>query len=179
MTMCDYIIYTDLDQMLSPFRHQYGLGLKRQSCNQFKAKPVNKASTSDPESIVTKGQKKESPALSLEVARMPMDALETDTEYILVAELPGFSKEDIHIGVDRSTNVLTIRATPKKPESTGEEQKYFVNQEIFYGVRERSIVLPDDCDLDQVTLAEFVNGLLKLQFGKKKEQASIQTISIN
>ncbi len=86
------------------------------------------------------------------------------SELVLRAELPGVSKEDIHLTI--SDDRLTIKGEVKKQEEVSEESYYI--SEIRYGSFSRSITLPVDVDSEKAK-ATFKDGILEVVLPKKEE----------
>ncbi|MEX1301744.1 MAG: Hsp20/alpha crystallin family protein [Desulfotignum sp.] len=90
-----------------------------------------------------------------------VDILETEKEFVIKAEIPGVSKDDVKISVDNGT--LTIRGEKKQEKE--EKNKKFHRVEQFYGSFARSFTLPENVDETKIEAA-FKNGMLKLQIPK-------------
>jgi HSP20 family protein len=90
-----------------------------------------------------------------------VDISETDTEYLIKAELPEIKKEDVRVTVQ--DGVLTLRGERKR-ESEEKTQKYH-RMERSYGVFMRRFTVPDGVDEDSLT-AEFKDGVLWLHLPK-------------
>jgi HSP20 family protein len=86
-----------------------------------------------------------------------VDVRVSDGRFLVRADLPGLSKEDIH--VDLTEEVLTIRGERKK-EQKGEREGYSYS-ECSYGGFYRAIPLPGGVDTSKAT-AEFCNGVLEV-----------------
>ncbi len=86
---------------------------------------------------------------------------ETETDYLIKAELPEVSKEDVKVTVDE--NVITISGERRKEAGHADEKVHRV--ESFYGQFSRSFRLPDDADIDAIQ-AESRNGVLKVRVPK-------------
>ena len=86
---------------------------------------------------------------------------ETDAEYLIKAELPEVSKEDVKVTVDE--NVITISGERKSAVEHKDEKQHRV--ESFYGNFARSFRLPDDADVAAIQ-AESRNGVLKVRVPK-------------
>lgn len=86
---------------------------------------------------------------------------ETDTEYLIKAELPEVSKEDVKVTVDE--NVITISGERRKEAEHKDEKVHRV--ESFYGRFSRSFRLPEDADINAIQ-AESRNGVLKVKVPK-------------
>jgi len=98
---------------------------------------------------------------------------ETDAQFEIDLAIPGLSKEDIKINLDK--NVLSVSAD-KKTE-TVDENKKFTKREYSYSSFSRSFTLPESADQSKIE-ADYVNGILKLTIAKK-EEAKFQTREIS
>ena len=89
---------------------------------------------------------------------MPLaDIVERDKEYLIKLDLPEVPKEEVKVLFD--DGVLTIRGERKvEKEEKGEKVH---RTERFYGMFERSFVLPDDVD-PKLIRAETKEGVLTL-----------------
>ncbi len=101
-----------------------------------------------------------------------MDLIETGDDYVLRADLPGVSQEDVRIEMEN--DVLTISGE-RKAEHTGNGEG-FVRLERAFGTFSRSLTLPKGINADAVT-AQFVDGVLTLRI-PKPEQAKPRRIEI-
>ena len=96
-----------------------------------------------------------------------VDLKETNQSYIVEADLPGISKEDIHL--DYANNYLTISA--QRIESvTDNSQEDYVRQERRYGELQRSFYI-DNVKENDIT-AEFKNGVLRITLPKADKTKS-------
>lgn len=86
---------------------------------------------------------------------------ETETDYLIKAELPEVSKEDVKVTVDE--NVITISGERRKEAEHKDEKVHRV--ESFYGQFSRSFRLPEDADINAIQ-AESRNGVLKVRVPK-------------
>src|SRR5687768_5138167 len=93
----------------------------------------------------------------------PVDIYETDEAFVLNAELPGFSKEDMQI--DLHDNRLTIRGERRREDAAKGEQYHRV--ERLYGRFERVFWLPTAIEAEQIQ-ASFKDGVLELQLPKSR-----------
>jgi HSP20 family protein len=90
-----------------------------------------------------------------------MDLMETETDYVLKADLPGMSESDVNIELE--DNVLTISGERK---SENEERKAgYYRVERSYGSFRRTLRLPDGVDPEAVK-ATFANGVLEVTVPK-------------
>ena len=101
--------------------------------------------------------------LSSGVTGIRADIRETDKEYIVEAEMPGFAKEDIE--VELVDDRLTISA--KRDESVNEERSNFIRRERRYGEVSRTFLL-DGVKQEDVK-AEYKDGILRIILPKAEE----------
>ncbi len=95
------------------------------------------------------------------IASTPTNVLETADAYQIQIALPGFQKNQIHLKVE--DDILLISAEVRS-EKTHEQKKYH-KQEIFSSSFEKSILLPEDVNDDDIK-ASFKDGLLNIQLPK-------------
>jgi HSP20 family protein len=101
-------------------------------------------------------------------AQIKVDVKETDKTYIVQADVPGVSKEEIHVSLDG--NVVTLRAEIKQEDSQGADEKV-LRSERYFGAVSRSFQLPMDIDQTQAK-AKYDNGVLTLTLPKKLANGS-------
>lgn len=89
------------------------------------------------------------------------DISETDTAYLIKAEIPGVKKEDVKVTVQEG--MLTIQGERKMEKE--EKDKKFHRVERSYGSFMRSFRLPDDAD-ESAVKAEFKDGMLNVTLPK-------------
>lgn len=100
------------------------------------------------------------------------DITETKNAYLVEAELPGFSKEDITIDVDN--NQLTIRAKREQLEETKDKDDKVIRKERHYGEFLRQFYV-DNIKENEIQ-AKLENGILKIEIPKNtpKEAKGVQ-----
>ena len=86
---------------------------------------------------------------------------ETDKEYLIKAELPEVSKDDVEVSVH--DGVITLKGE-RRIENTEENEKQH-RIESFYGSFARSFSLPADANEDAIH-AESRDGVLKIHIPK-------------
>ena len=91
------------------------------------------------------------------------DIRETDAAYILDAELPGFSKEDIRVEIKE--NILTLSAE-RKAEKEEKDGDRYLRRERSFGSYQRSFDIRG-IESDAITAA-YRDGLLTLTLPKKE-----------
>ena len=92
-----------------------------------------------------------------------IDVKENETAYTVLAEVPGVSKDDIHISLDG--NVVTVSAEVKQEDAQVKGEKS-LRTERYYGAVSRSFQLPQDFDQGS-SKAKYDNGVLTLTLTKK------------
>jgi len=101
-----------------------------------------------------------------EPAWTPMlDVSETDSEYIVRADLPAVKKEDVTVTIEN--DALTI-AGERKFDKVEKSEKIH-RRESFRGMFSRSLSLPDDANADGIR-AESKDGVLTVHVPKAKSE---------
>jgi HSP20 family protein len=104
-----------------------------------------------------------------------LDVAERGDAYVVHAELPGVSPEQVDVSFEQ--NVLTIRGTkPASFDSTTDGELRIFAAERVSGNFERSVRLPEFVNADQIS-ASFANGLLTITV-PKAEAAQPRRITI-
>ena len=101
------------------------------------------------------------------------DLHETEDAYTIEAELPGLTKDDVHIEIE--DNVITLRGERKHEKETTE--KGFRHIERRYGHFTRSFEVVNGFDGDKVA-ATLDNGILHVTL-PKREEAKPKKIEVN
>lgn len=116
-----------------------------------------------------------------------VDVIENENSYIIEAEVPGYSQEEIDVQVE--DGVLTISASPAIEQSAQKESAQEQSQdedkaEGTYLVHERSssrfsrsFSLPKDVDVEQIE-GSYKNGILRLELTKAAESKP-RSIKVN
>lgn len=97
---------------------------------------------------------------------MKTDVQETDTEYIIAIDLPGFNKENIQ--VELNEGYLTISATKSSTDEEQYENGKYIRKERFEGSCKRSFFIGEYANEENVK-ASYNNGVLKLEVPKEPE----------
>lgn len=100
----------------------------------------------------------------LSIRNLKSDIKETDTSYVVEAELPGFDKKDIDVSLE--DGVLTIKAEVKKETEDKDKKDGYIRKERYSGSYVRSYAF-DNIDEDNVN-AKYENGVLKVELPKVK-----------
>ena len=94
-----------------------------------------------------------------------MDLVETDEHFVLRADLPGLTEDDIKIEFEDGT--LTVSGERKAEHETKNEGYYRV--ERAFGSFSRSLTLPKGIDAEAVS-ASFDRGVLEVRVPKPEER---------
>jgi HSP20 family protein len=94
-----------------------------------------------------------------------MDLVETGDDFVLRADLPGLSENDVNIELEDS--VLTISGQRKSEHEERQEGYYRV--ERASGTFSRSLTLPEGVDPEKVT-AHFDKGVLEVRIPKPEQR---------
>jgi len=101
-----------------------------------------------------------------------MDLVETEDHYVLTADLPGLSQEDINLEFEG--DVLTLSGERRSEHA--ERKEGFYRLERATGAFSRSLTLPEGIDADAVQ-ATFDKGVLEVRI-PKPEQRKPRKVSI-
>lgn len=93
-----------------------------------------------------------------------MNIFDSSDEFVLVAELPGVKKEDIHLTVDNG--LLTISGERKA--ATTPENVNWLRNEIKTGNFSRVVALPRHVNGEKIS-ADLSNGILRVVLPKAEE----------
>ena len=106
-----------------------------------------------------------SPVTRQETRLIRMDVSETEQAYLILAELPGVSKDQLEVVIEGKE--VLLQAENRRPEALENTPSRNLMEERFFGKLRRRIQLPQEID-DQAAQARFTDGLLHLQLPKKK-----------
>ena len=95
---------------------------------------------------------------------MKTDIMETENEFNLDMELPGFAKEDIQ--AELKDGYLTVTATKKEENENKDKNGKYLRRERFQGTCKRSFYVGDYLNENDIK-AEFKDGVLQLSFPKE------------
>jgi HSP20 family protein len=97
---------------------------------------------------------------------LPIDLLETKSDYVIEASLPGIKPSEIQVTV--TENVLTIRAAREQEEKAEKDSGSYKRRERYIGELRRSIGLPGPVDASKVS-AIYEHGVLTVTVPKTPE----------
>lgn len=106
---------------------------------------------------------------------LPVDVFETPTQIIVKTLIPGVEKEDLEISLSR--DMVAIKGS-RHSENVVDDSDYF-HKELYWGSFSRTILLPQEVDIDRAEATED-KGLLIIRLPKvdKGKQAKLRVKSI-
>ncbi len=102
-----------------------------------------------------------------------VDVIDEGDSIRVVADLPGFNKDEIEIYIEDGS--LVIKA--EKKEEKEEKEKNYIMRERKYGEVYRKIMLPTEVDIEKAK-ANYNNGVLEIIL-PKTEKVARKTIKID
>ncbi|MDD7463301.1 MAG: Hsp20/alpha crystallin family protein [Anaerococcus sp.] len=103
-----------------------------------------------------------------------VDVSEKDDSYLVEAEMPGFSKDDIAISLDEGK--LVISAQKNEEVDKSDEDKNYIHKERKSSQMSRSMYFPD-IDEDNIK-ASLNDGILEIELGKSQVKETKKHIAI-
>lgn len=100
-----------------------------------------------------------------------VDVQENEKEYLIEADMPGVSKDEINIELNEGRLIISIQ----REENVDEEKKNYIHKERRFSSMSRSIYLPDAKSED--IKAKLDNGVLNIVIPKVENVD--QSIKIN
>ncbi|MDP1610377.1 MAG: Hsp20/alpha crystallin family protein [Sulfuritalea sp.] len=94
---------------------------------------------------------------------LKIDVKEQEKGYLVHAEIPGVTKEDIHVAVDGAVVSISAERREEKDVKDGER---VLRSERYFGKVSRSFQMAQEIDETQVT-AKYTDGVLELALPKK------------
>jgi len=105
---------------------------------------------------------------ALSFLQLDVDIIQTSSEIIVVAPIPGTEVKELDISIENENDVVTIQGKREMPDlemaeedGNGEESK-FLRQECQWGPFYRQIILPQEVNVADVE-AKFRKGILILR----------------
>ncbi|MBS2014507.1 MAG: Hsp20/alpha crystallin family protein [Deltaproteobacteria bacterium] len=102
------------------------------------------------------------PAKHAVTFRPRVDVLESASEYLVVADMPGVTREAIDVKFENGALTLTGR----RAEESHEGASTTLTQEQRIGSFERAFAMPEDVDAEKIS-AELANGVLSVRLPKQ------------
>lgn len=99
---------------------------------------------------------------------MKTDVKETDNGYEVAVDLPGFKKDEIHIGLENG--YLTISASKGLDKDEEDKKGKYIRKERYAGAMQRSFYVGDGITQEDVK-AKYEDGILRISIPKKDAKA--------
>ena len=99
----------------------------------------------------------------------PMDLVEAEDHFVLKADLPGLSEDDVAIEIQDGT----LKISGERKAEHEEREKGWYRVERAFGSFARSLSLPDGINADAVS-AEFDRGVLEVRIPKPEERKPLR-----
>ena len=103
---------------------------------------------------------------------MKTDIQETDKDYILEMDLPGFSKDEVKVSLENGYLTISAAKGLNKDEKEKKNGRY-IRRERYAGACQRSFYVGENISQDDIS-AEFKHGILKLTIPKKKAVPAVE-----
>lgn len=113
---------------------------------------------------MVEGENAEGSAIATADWTPAVDIKETDTAFVITADIPGVDPKDIEVNMENG--VLTIRGERK--EEKEEEKEGYKRIERVRGTFYRRFSLPDTADADKIS-AKSKNGVLEITIPKQEK----------
>lgn len=108
---------------------------------------------------------------------MKTDIQETDKDYILEMDLPGFSKDEVKVSLENGYLTISAAKDLNKDEKEKKNGRY-IRRERYAGACQRSFYVGENISQDDIS-AEFKHGILKLSIPKKEPAEEKTYITID
>ena len=103
---------------------------------------------------------------------MKTDIKESDTDYELEMDLPGFKKEEVQVSLENG--YLTISAVKGMDQNEQEKETgKYIRRERYSGSCERSFYVGEDITKDDIK-CELKHGILKRNISKKEAKPTVE-----
>lgn len=107
---------------------------------------------------------------------MKTDIQETDKDYILEMDLPGFSKDEVKVSLENGYLTISAAKGLNKDEKEKKNGRY-IRRERYAGACQRSFYVGESVSQEDIN-AEFKHGILKLSIPKKEPVEEKKYITI-
>lgn len=106
---------------------------------------------------------------SLSVRAPLVDLVDKGNKYLIIADLPGYEKNDVEIQINKDTLILSTQKKEEKEQSKGE----YMHRERTYSKSERIINFAEEIDSTKVE-AKMKNGVLEVVAPKKETKPELK-----
>lgn len=102
---------------------------------------------------------------------MKTDIKETDKDYEVIIDLPGFKKEEVHASLDNGYLTISAEKGLNQDEKEKKSGRY-IRKERYAGSCQRSFYVGDQLTEEDIK-GEFKHGILKLTIPKKEAKLAV------
>ena len=102
---------------------------------------------------------------------MKTDIKETDKDYEVIIDLPGFKKEEVHASLDNGYLTISAEKGLNQDEKEKKSGRY-IRKERYAGSCQRSFYVGDQLTEEDIK-GEFKHGILKLTIPKKEAKPAV------
>lgn len=106
-----------------------------------------------------------------QVTQMNTDIKETEDNYQIEMELPGFTKEDVK--ADLKDGTLTIEAYHSENKDEKDQEGKYLRKERYSGSMSRSFYVGEQITQEDIK-AKFADGILTILVPKKEKQQEVE-----
>jgi len=165
-------LFDSFDQIMFPFPQPlFDHRLTDELQNKVNA-DFNDALANRPTSLLKRAK-----AFEVSAPSIKLDVIEEKNKYVVSAEVPGFTKEDLKLSVDEN-NVLTIRGEKRHEVRDQDPERRYLRLEQSYGSASRSLKLPKGVDASKIS-AKYDNGILKVDIARiEPPQKNVTSVNI-
>lgn len=103
---------------------------------------------------------------------MNTDIKESDSEYEMTIDLPGFKKEEVNVALENGYLTISAEKGLEKDEAENEEEKKkgkYIRRERYSGSCQRSFYVGEELTVEDIK-ASFKHGILSLHIPKKDKK---------
>ncbi len=113
----------------------------------------------EPEATLAVAKKPKSAAA--DEGQLTVDVYQTENDIMIKSTIAGVTVDDIDISI--TSDMVTIKGKRHADETIDQDNYYY--QELYWGAFSRSIILPEDIDVEKAS-ASMKNGILTLRLPK-------------
>lgn len=110
-----------------------------------------------------------------------MNIKENNASYEMEFSVPGLTKDDLNISIDKEDNLVVEMTKKTEKEDKGNKDEHYLRHEFTSSQFKEIMALPDNIYKDQID-AKVENGILKISLPKREIEAaqpSIKQIEIH
>jgi HSP20 family protein len=104
-------------------------------------------------------------ALGAGAGAVAVDVAETDAEFVVTADLPGYDREDIDVTLDDRELTVAAERDRESTERGEADDRRFLRRERSHSAVSRTVYVPEAVDAENVT-ATYRNGVLTVTLPK-------------